>query len=62
MEPEGPTYAGQGDESVIDSAIYESGQRTASPTSVSEAAEELHNRPDAMAWIGLDLLLDIRSR
>jgi magnesium transporter len=53
MEPEGPTPGLHGDESVIDSAIYESGQRTASPTSISEAAEELHDRPDAMAWIGL---------
>jgi magnesium transporter len=53
MEPEGPTPGLHGDESVIDSAIYESGQRIASPTSISEAAEELHDRPDAMAWIGL---------
>ena len=53
MEPEGPTPGGQGDESVIDSAIYEAGQRTGNPSSIAEAAEMLHDRPDAMAWIGL---------
>ena len=53
MEPEGPTPAQHADESVIDSAIYEAGQRTANPTSIAEAAEMLHDRPAAMAWIGL---------
>jgi magnesium transporter len=53
MEPEGPTPAQHADESVIDSAIYEAGQRTANPTSIAEAAEMLHERPAAMAWIGL---------
>jgi magnesium transporter len=53
MEPEGPTHSGQTDESVMDSALYEGGQRIASPASISEAAEMLHGRPEAMAWIGL---------
>ncbi|MEP7379848.1 MAG: magnesium and cobalt transport protein CorA [Chloroflexota bacterium] len=54
MEPEGPT-PGQhgGEEGVVDSAIYEGGQRTASPASVAEAAAVLQERPAAMAWIGL---------
>jgi magnesium transporter len=53
MEPEGPKPGSHGDESVIDSAIYEAGQRTASPATISEAAEMLQERDGAMAWIGL---------
>jgi magnesium transporter len=53
MEPEGPVPGSHGNESVIDSAIYEAGQRTASPATISEAAEILQERDGAMAWIGL---------
>lgn len=54
MEPEGPTPGQHGGEAgVIDSAIYQDGQRTASPASIAEAAEMLQERPDSMAWIGL---------
>jgi magnesium transporter len=54
MEPEGPTPGPHGgEEGVIDSAIYENGVRTASPTSVAEAADLLREQPGSMAWIGL---------
>ena len=53
MESRPTSVAAAGDEGVVDSAIYEAGQRIENPRSVAEAAELLRQRPGAMAWIGL---------
>ena len=39
--------------SIVDSAVYVDGDRIASPTSLTETYESLHQQPDSMAWIGL---------
>lgn len=53
MEPEESARVVQGDEGVVDSAIYEGGVRVENPASITEAAEMLQERRGAMAWIGL---------
>ncbi len=54
MEPEGPVPGSHGgEEGVVDSAIYVAGERVGSPTTIPAAAQMLHDKPDAMAWIGL---------
>ncbi|WTW92657.1 magnesium and cobalt transport protein CorA [Streptomycetaceae bacterium NBC_01309] len=39
--------------SLIDSALYVDGYRVASPATLAETYRSLHERPGAMAWIGL---------
>jgi magnesium transporter len=41
------------EEGLVDSAIYEHGRRADSPSSVADTINALHDRPGAMAWIGL---------
>ncbi len=38
---------------IVDSAVYVNGERVASPGSLAETYESLHQQPDGMAWIGL---------
>ena len=38
---------------LVDSAVYVDGKRVASPTSLAETYECLHQQPNGMAWIGL---------
>jgi magnesium transporter len=38
---------------IVDSAVYVDGDRVASPASLAETYECLHQQPDGMAWIGL---------
>ena len=38
---------------IVDSAVYVDGDRVASPRTLAETYECLHNQPDGMAWIGL---------
>ena len=38
---------------IVDSAVYVDGNRVASPGSLAETYECLHQQPDGMAWIGL---------
>jgi magnesium transporter len=40
-------------QSVIDNAVYLNGRRVDSPLSLAGAISSLHDRPGAMAWIGL---------
>ncbi|WP_406290115.1 magnesium and cobalt transport protein CorA [Embleya sp. NBC_00896] len=47
--PESPPV----ERSLIDAAIYVRGVRVASPTTLAATYRELHDRPGAMAWIGL---------
>ncbi|MFI0418513.1 magnesium and cobalt transport protein CorA [Spongiactinospora sp. 9N601] len=39
--------------SVIDNALYVSGRRVDTPSSLADAFDSLKNTPDSMAWIGL---------
>src|SRR5687767_10370850 len=39
--------------SVVDSAIYCDGARVASPQSLAETYQVLHESPESLAWIGL---------
>src|SRR4051812_3034541 len=41
------------EQGLVDSAIYENGRREESPTSVADTIRALHDRPGALAWIGL---------
>jgi magnesium transporter len=41
------------EQSVVDAAIYRSGRRTESPTSVAEMARFLRDNPDTFGWLGL---------
>ncbi|NUU25694.1 MAG: magnesium and cobalt transport protein CorA [Streptomycetaceae bacterium] len=41
------------EKSLIDSALYVDGRRVASPGTLAETYRGLHERPGAMAWIGL---------
>jgi len=49
------TEAGGEDRSsrLVDTAVYMGGKRVASPTSLAETYERLHQQPEGMAWIGL---------
>jgi magnesium transporter len=38
---------------IVDTAVYVDGKRVASPASLAETYEVLHQQPDGMAWIGL---------
>jgi magnesium transporter len=38
---------------LVDSAVYVDGDRVASPSTLTETYESLHERDDAIAWIGL---------
>lgn len=38
---------------IVDSGIYVAGVRVATPTSLTQTYEMLHQMPDSMAWIGL---------
>jgi len=38
---------------IVDTAVYVDGARVASPDSLAETYERLHQQPDGMAWIGL---------
>ena len=48
--PQGPKPKGH---SVVDSAIYCNGSRVASPESLADTYQELHESPHSLAWIGL---------
>src|SRR5882757_9036859 len=39
--------------SVVDSAIYRNGSRVASPESLADTYQVLHESPKSLAWIGL---------
>ena len=41
------------EESMVDAGIYRDGERTATPSTVAEAAHLLQDDPKSMAWIGL---------
>jgi magnesium transporter len=38
---------------IVDTAVYVDGKRVASPASLAETYDVLHQQPDGMAWIGL---------
>jgi magnesium transporter len=39
--------------SVVNNVVYQAGQAVARPTTLAETFQELEQRPDSMAWIGL---------
>ena len=53
MLPDGAIPARPTRHSIVDSAIYSDGDRVSSPEGLVETYRELHELPDAMAWIGL---------
>ncbi|GAA4988320.1 magnesium/cobalt transporter CorA [Yinghuangia aomiensis] len=53
MDPRAPDPTPPVERSLIDSALYVDGQRAASPTTLADTYRDLHERPGAMAWIGL---------
>ncbi|MGA4541601.1 magnesium and cobalt transport protein CorA [Uniformispora flossi] len=53
MDPRAPDPTPPVERSLIDSALYVDGQRVASPTTLADTYRDLHERPGAMAWIGL---------
>ncbi|WP_404391852.1 magnesium/cobalt transporter CorA [Humibacillus xanthopallidus] len=48
-----PSRRGRDGASMVDSAIYVDGRRTASPTSLAETFRSLREQTDAVGWIGL---------
>ena len=48
-----PSRRGRDGASMVDSAIYVEGRRTASPTSLAETFRSLREQTDAVGWIGL---------
>ena len=48
-----PSRRGRDGASMVDSAIYVDGRRTASPTSLAETFRSLRDQSDAVGWIGL---------
>jgi magnesium transporter len=48
-----PSRRGRDGASMVDSAIYLEGRRTASPTSLAETFRSLREQTDAVGWIGL---------
>ncbi|HYM53464.1 MAG TPA: magnesium and cobalt transport protein CorA [Candidatus Dormibacteraeota bacterium] len=53
MESRPAVVAPTVEQSVVDAGIYRDGKRIASPSTVAEAARQLRDDPDIMAWIGL---------